>query len=426
MGLSPGLYDPAPSQARCPARDTTDRALLEFFDHRPAARAMVIISPAVDDADPLAAANGARAPRPAPAANNFDPAAALSLFDVVHGTTATADVGAGTTPWWSSPPSYYAASTTATSSGAYDASSPFQSHGDDLACYAGSIMDTLFLQPPVHMQPPSMAELSYFYFPQLQGFPPCFASPSAIEPSTIRPELQLPTTMMQPASVPPPPYPQTQGTTTAPALADTQQAQEDDTWPAPRRRGRPSKRALAVSEPPPVSKPTKRVAVGRNRAASSSQKTSSAATGWATVSSAGHVPDQAGATSSTGSTSGQAAACTSTKSPMALLCEERCQLQPDFSNGASTGVVEGHQQAAIAPSEAMVTGPQYADTSAVGVRFHPTDQQLIGFLRMKYAGQQMPVKFFKEFDVYQAHPMAIKGRRRRPTSISNSNWKKRD
>jgi hypothetical protein len=38
----------------------------------------------------------------------------------------------------------------------------------------------------------------------------------------------------------------------------------------------------------------------------------------------------------------------------------------------------------------------------------------------------MPVKFFKEFDVYQAHPMAIKGRRRRPTSISNSNWKKID
>ena len=58
----------------------------------------------------------------------------------------------------------------------------------------------------------------------------------------------------------------------------------------------------------------------------------------------------------------------------------------------------------------MATGPQYADTSAVGVRFHPTDQQLIGFLRMKYAGQQMPVKFFKDFDVYQAHPMAIKGR----------------
>ncbi|XP_066384541.1 NAC domain-containing protein 62-like [Miscanthus floridulus] len=57
----------------------------------------------------------------------------------------------------------------------------------------------------------------------------------------------------------------------------------------------------------------------------------------------------------------------------------------------------------------MATGPQYADTSAVGVRFHPTDQQLIGFLRMKNAGQQMPVKFFKDFDVYQAHPMAIKG-----------------
>lgn len=367
-----------------------------LFDHR---TRMVI------DADPLAASDGARTPRP-PAASD-DPSVAASLFDVVHGT-ALADVAAGTAPWWRSHPPHYAASTTATSSSAYAAAAaassstsppppPLQSHGDNLACYAGSIMDTLFLQPP------SMAELSYLCHPQPQGFPlpPCFAAPIALEPATattIRPELQFLTTMTPPASVPPPSlYPQTRGTTTAPAHADTQQAQEEGTRPTARRRGRPSKRAPTVSEPP-VSKPTKRVAVGigSNRAASASQRTS---------------------------TSGRqqtAATCTSTNRPMAaLLCEERrCQLQrPAFSNGGAPAagvVVEGHhqQQAAIAPppEPTMATGPpSYADTSAVGVRFHPSDQQLIDYLRMKYAGQEMPVKLFKEFDVYQAHPMAIKG-----------------
>ena len=214
LGVSrPDFYDPRVSRIAlissqairvCPARDTTDRALLEFFDHRtparpPAARAMVIISPAVDDADPLAAANGARAPRPAPAANHFDSSAAWSLFDVVHGTTATADVAAGTTPWWSSQPPNYAASTTATSSGAYDISSSFppppslQSHGDDLACYAGSIMDTSF--PPLPAPPAlyTQPELSYSYYLQ-EPFQSCFAAPLAVEPTTIRPQLQVPAT----------------------------------------------------------------------------------------------------------------------------------------------------------------------------------------------------------------------------------------
>ena len=468
LGVSrPDFYDPRVSRIAlissqairvCPARDTTDRALLEFFDHRtparpPAARAMVIISPAVDDADPLAAANGARAPRPAPAANHFDSSAAWSLFDVVHGTTATADVAAGTTPWWSSQPPNYAASTTATSSGAYDISSSFppppslQSHGDDLACYAGSIMDTSF--PPLPAPPAlyTQPELSYSYYLQ-EPFQSCFAAPLAVEPTTIRPQLQVPATETASMPLSSLHYSQTQQATTtgsesveeaSPALADTQQKARDETRPAPRRRGRPSKRerALAVSEPP-VSKPTKRVAVGRTRAASSTSQTmtSSATTaGTATTmssSAAGQVPEQAGgSSSSTGSTSDQqTAACTSTNRPMALLCEERrCQLQLQLqlpavssSSPAPAGVVvEGHrQQAAIAPPELMmVTAPQYADTSAVGVRFHPTDQQLIGYLRIKYAGQQMPVKFFKDFDVYQAHPMAIKGRRRRrrPTSI---------
>ena len=60
----------------------------------------------------------------------------------------------------------------------------------------------------------------------------------------------------------------------------------------------------------------------------------------------------------------------------------------------------------------------YAETFAAGVRFRPTDEDLIFFLRLKHAGREIPVGFFKDFDVYQASPEAIKGQTRQPLDRS--------
>lgn len=86
-------------------------------------------------------------------------------------------------------------------------------------------------------------------------------------------------------------------------------------------------------------------------------------------------------------------------------------MQPSSSNGPG---VEDHDHQQIATVAQVVTATMmesYADTSAVGARFHPTGWELIFYLQRKYARQQLPVDFIKEFDVYQAHPETIKGRR---------------
>uniref|UniRef100_A0ACD5WGD2 Uncharacterized protein n=1 Tax=Avena sativa TaxID=4498 RepID=A0ACD5WGD2_AVESA len=50
---------------------------------------------------------------------------------------------------------------------------------------------------------------------------------------------------------------------------------------------------------------------------------------------------------------------------------------------------------------------EYADTSPPGVRFTPSDAEIIGYLRRKYLGRRMPVDFIKEFDVFKDHPSTI-------------------
>ncbi|KAF8708534.1 hypothetical protein HU200_029900 [Digitaria exilis] len=75
------------------------------------------------------------------------------------------------------------------------------------------------------------------------------------------------------------------------------------------------------------------------------------------------------------------------KNPTALLCQEQCPLQPTCSNSLSAG----GQAAAVVGQEAIV-------------RFRPTDEELIFYLRLKHAGREVPIDFFKEFDVYQAYP----------------------
>ncbi|OEL18408.1 hypothetical protein BAE44_0020573 [Dichanthelium oligosanthes] len=48
-------------------------------------------------------------------------------------------------------------------------------------------------------------------------------------------------------------------------------------------------------------------------------------------------------------------------------------------------------------------------TSPSGVRFKPTNEELIFYLRLKHAGvQKMPVDFFKEVDVYHVHQETTK------------------
>ncbi|KAE8788831.1 hypothetical protein D1007_37106 [Hordeum vulgare] len=50
---------------------------------------------------------------------------------------------------------------------------------------------------------------------------------------------------------------------------------------------------------------------------------------------------------------------------------------------------------------------EYADTNIPGVRFVPTDVEIIWYLRRKYRGQKMPVDFIQEFDVFEDHPDKI-------------------
>lgn len=52
---------------------------------------------------------------------------------------------------------------------------------------------------------------------------------------------------------------------------------------------------------------------------------------------------------------------------------------------------------------------KYADTSAPGVRFQPSDEELIGYLKAKYLRHEMPVDIIKEFDVCEADPRTVEG-----------------
>ncbi|KAF8748267.1 hypothetical protein HU200_013012 [Digitaria exilis] len=337
---------------------------------------MVIISP-VDDlaCHPHAGnATGGRSSHP-PASN---PAA--SFFDD-HGTAAgyVPDITAGS----SHPPLPYAPPP-ATTGGAFSfnpSSSP--------PMFPGYTMDAFFTPPP------AMAEPSHYWYP------PCVApAPFAQAQDAMPPPVLVP---MQTMRAEPFFHTQTQRHVAAAAaedmvvhaLADTKKAQETAT-PTPRRRGRPRKNvALAAVATKPGTKPKpKRATVRSNRAALEQAASATAISGGQVqvplpvpyqVTNGGvevqvQQPDQAAPT--------QVDPCTN---PMALVCQEQWPLQPTFSNSLN----------AVIGQEVML---HYADTSAEGVRFQPTDEELIFYLRLKHAGMEMPVDFFKEFDVYGAYP----------------------
>ncbi|CAN6303048.1 unnamed protein product [Urochloa humidicola] len=257
-----------------------------------------------------------------------------------------------------------------------------------------------------------MAEPSYWYYPQAQlmGFPPCFAptAPFAAQGAMLPPPVLVPvvTTRVEPSY-----HSQIQGPAVSAlaaaggeavivhAVPDTQkQAAQEATAPAPRRRGRPRKNPATPAKPKPAFKPPKPATARGKRAAS--RKTPSvpcSATMAGQLQVQVQQPDLQAANVANGvqvqqedhqaasavalANSYQPGPCTSL---MALLCQDDIQ--------------EQWQQEVVVPY-----GP-YADTSVAGVRFQPTDQELIFYLRLKHAGREMPVQFFKEFDVYQATP----------------------
>ncbi|OEL13638.1 hypothetical protein BAE44_0025343, partial [Dichanthelium oligosanthes] len=323
---------------------------------------MVIVSPVEELASspPLAADAAVRASQPQ--ASNPVPE---SLFD-----------DQGTTAWSSHPPPY--ASTATTSSGFNPSSSTTPL----------SLMDTFFTQSPpgACIMWPVIAEPSFYnYAPQTQ----CAIPPVPVPMQTTPPML------VQTTSVEPSYYRQQQRTASAAAEAlifhedpDAHRAQES-TKLAPR------KTAAAK----PVFKPPKRAAARSNRAAS--PRTASVADPGTM---AGQVqvqePEQAGSVVAVAAAD-QIAPYTNS---MALLCQEQWQLQSACSNSLGAG----DQATAVVGQEVMM-GP-YADTSPSGVRFKPTDEELIFYLRLKHAGvQKMPVDFFKEVDVYHVHPETTKG-----------------
>ncbi|KAF8717977.1 hypothetical protein HU200_025443 [Digitaria exilis] len=247
--------------------------------------------------------------------------------------------------------------------------------------------------------PPAMAESSrYRYQPYVAPTP--FAQ-DATPPPLLVPML---TTRAEPFFHP---QTQSQGANVSAeeamivhAVPDTEKDQ-GDTTPTPRRRGRPRKNAIVAAAA--ATKPNKRAAVRSDQATSHQAASATAISGQVHVPLP--IPDQATSVvevqvqhpnqAALLATSNQTAQCTN---PMPLVYQEQWQLQPTYNNNTlSTGA----QAIAVVEQEAM---PPYADTSAEGVRFQPTDEELIFYLRLKYAGREMPVDFFKEFDVYQAYP----------------------
>ncbi|CAN6286413.1 unnamed protein product [Urochloa humidicola] len=369
---------------------------------------MVILSP-VDDlattSHPLAAGGGASQP---PASN---PESSSSLFDDLAGAAAPYDDAGTSTP--------YASTATAPYGGGV-------SNSSSSPMLSGSMMDTFFL-------PPAMAEpiTSYSWYPKTQpGFSPCFAPPAApfAAQSAMPPPVLVP---MQQATRVEPPYSYHPQTQQGPAVSaagggggeafivhavpDAQKA-EEATAPARRRRGRPRKDAAAgPSKPKPAFKPPppKRATARGKRAASrpNASVAGSSATmqGQVQVQQPDHaanvqvqLPDQAANVVALANSNYQ-------PDPCMLLCQDdiqeqwQLQLQPTCSNSLNAGD-QAAAGAVVWKQEVMVPYGPYADTSVAGVRFQPTDRELILYLRLKHAGREMPVGFFKEFDVYQATP----------------------
>ncbi|KAG2534330.1 hypothetical protein PVAP13_9NG061173 [Panicum virgatum] len=271
------------------------------------------------------------------------------------------------------------------------------------------MMDPFSAQlPPLRVVPPAMAEPSYYYHqPTMLGFLPHFApGPFAQGAIAAPPPVLVPmqTTSVEPAYY----YPQAQGAageeaaTVHHAVPEAQKAQET-TAPTPQRRGRPRKTAAAASKP--VFKAPKKRATARSNRAASQQAATSATNDLATIVGQALVqkPEQAASVAAAStSDAAQAAPC---RNPTPPLCQE--QWRPQSTCSSSLGA--GGQAAAVVAGQQEVTLPYaYAETSAAGVRFRPTDEDLIFFLRLKHAGREIPVGFFKDFDVYQASPEASK------------------
>ncbi|CAL4919722.1 unnamed protein product [Urochloa decumbens] len=385
---------------------------------------MVILSPVDDPATshPLAAADAAAgASSQPPPAGNPEP----SLFDSLGGTEPYAAAGTSTAWSWSSHPPPYASTANAYGGGVPNSSSS--------PMLSGFMTDTFSLQQ-------AMAEPLSYWHPQTQlGFQPWLApaAPSAqgaMPPPVLRPMV---TTRVEASYSY---HPQTQGAAVSAAggggeaaivhaVPDAQkQAAQEATAPAPRRRGRPRKDAAAPAKPKPAAfKPPNKRATARGKRAAS-RPTASVAGSAATM--AGQVqvqvqqPDQQAANVANVqvqqpdhqaasrvvalANSNQPGSCTNL---MALLCQddiqEQWQLQVEPTCSNSLIERDQHQAAAAVrcwQQEVIVPYGPYADTSVAGVRFQPTDHELIYYLRLKHAGREMPVEFFKEFDVYQATP----------------------
>ncbi|KAJ1293028.1 hypothetical protein BS78_01G036600 [Paspalum vaginatum] len=330
--------------------------------------------------------------------------------------TPTQVVAAGTTAWG---PAHYppplAWATTGTSSGGYNPSSSSLPLDNDNSIIFPPL-------PPVHAPPQlAMVDPSYYCPWQTQGgFPPHWAGAAAPPPAWPPQQLQQ-TTPMQSAWIMQPPTsyePQEQAQGTAAGAEAATAAPADPTPalhdapepPAPRRRGRPRKLATdATASKPAASKPKRARAPsarGKRAASLALQQTASVAAGSSTAIMSGqvhvqHPADQA----ATGAV--VAVAPSATSNPAALLHQQghhQGELQSASGSNSGPGGA-GDQQAAATASSSV---PYAMDTSAAGIRFSPRGEDLIFYLRKKYAGEKMPVDFFKEFNVYDAHPEAIK------------------
>ena len=83
----------------------------------------------------------------------------------------------------------------------------------------------------------------------------------------------------------------------------------------------------------------------------------------------------------------------------ATIARNACAIEEPGKEEASDAGSDGLEQEVV----------EYADTSAPGVRFVPSDAEIIGYLRRKYLGQRMPVDFIKEFNVFNYHPSVMIG-----------------
>lgn len=153
---------------------------------------------------------------------------------------------------------------------------------------------------------------------------------------------------------------------------------------APRRRGRPRKNPAASSPKQPA--PRRK----NPSAAASSRKARQPAAKKAT--------NNAVAVSASGQ---QSAACTSAFNAMPQN-QEQLQLQ---STSTTSNPLAWEQEASVM-EERM---EPYAEIVVPGVRFQPTNDELIGYLRLKYLGRKMPVDFIKDSNVYQMHPETVTG-----------------